>query len=111
MNKEKNMQKYKLEIIYEDECDGEFTPEEFTDLKKLMLQIFEEWEGMGWIYGGSFKPDKAGFLIRFYLDINSCHENKHILEVVNLDELNQTINIIFNSFKSGYEKKYEFTEV
>ena len=104
------MQKYRLEITYEDD-DGEFTPEEFSDLKKLMLLIFEEWEGMGWVNSSNLKPDKAIYLIRFFLDINSCHEDKHIFEVMNLDQLNQTINIIFNSFGSGYKKTYRIEEV
>lgn len=105
------MNKYRLEIIYEEEGDGEFTPEESTDLKKLMLLIFEEWEGMGWVNSASFKPDKASYLMRFFLDINSCYENKSIFEVMNLDALNQTINIIFNSFGSGYMKTYRIEEV
>lgn len=96
---------FKLDIVQKDNFEDIYT-EIFPDLRKLILAIFEEWKGMGWVNDASLQTEKARYLIRFFVDINSCYENKHIVEIINIEELNQTINIIFNSFCSGYEKTY-----
>jgi len=106
--KKEIIMKYKFEIIQE---EGDDYTEEFSDLKKLMLEVFEEWKGMGWVHEALLQADKGKFLIRFFIDINSYYENKQIIEIRNIEDLNQTINIIFNSFGSGYQKTYKIEEL
>ena len=105
--------KYKLEIIQtgEDADEDSNYTEEFSNIKKLLTEIFEEWTGWGWINRSDFNSDKAIYLVRFFLEINDAWNSEHVFEITNLNSLNQTINIIFNSFKNGYEKEYRIKEI
>jgi hypothetical protein len=96
--------KYKMDIKQEEEIEDLYTSDPGT-IKQILTEVFEEWQGWNWIESfkfhsvGKFSPLIVCFTLVMYDEWSRD-------EICCTEELTETINRIFNSFKSGYQKKY-----
>lgn len=110
--------KIKMEIIQtgEDAHEDDNYEWTFETPEEALAEVFDEWIGWGWIQEGFID---GGTKTQEFIDaelltsfvIRSLDDEEIQYTVGDCEELTEVINTIFNSFKSGYEKKYEFTEV